>query len=116
MRFITMTAKYPGMCRRCQTGINPGTRMRYGGRGRTYHLAAECPASIADAAIPAYLRDGEQDRRAALGLDPASPPDPRLVAAENAARMRDRAARMVHAGERSMEAEMDRAYAGEARY
>lgn len=40
--FRTITAKFPGTCKRCLEAINPGDRMRYGGRGRTYHLKADC--------------------------------------------------------------------------
>lgn len=42
--FKTMAAKYPGTCKRCQGPIAVGSKMRYGGAGRTYHLKAECPA------------------------------------------------------------------------
>lgn len=40
--FKTITAKYPGTCKRCHQPIEPGQRIRFGGRGRTYHLAAHC--------------------------------------------------------------------------
>ncbi len=43
--FRTLTAKFPGTCRRCGFAFEAGTRIRYGGRGRTYHFAAECPAT-----------------------------------------------------------------------
>lgn len=42
--FRTITAKYPGICKRCSTSIVVGDRIRYGGPGRTYHLAAVCGA------------------------------------------------------------------------
>jgi hypothetical protein len=42
--FRTITSKFPGKCRRCHQDFEAGTRIRYGGRGRTYHLAAHCPA------------------------------------------------------------------------
>lgn len=42
--FRTMTARYAGTCKRCRQDFAAGTRIRYGGRGRTYHLSAECPA------------------------------------------------------------------------
>lgn len=40
--FRTITAQYPGKCRRCRQPIEAGTRIRYGGRGMTYHFAAQC--------------------------------------------------------------------------
>lgn len=43
MRFTTITAKYPGTCRRCGGAVEPGTRVRYNGRG-LWHLSAQCPA------------------------------------------------------------------------
>ncbi len=45
MRFTTMTAKFPGWCKRCKGQFPAGTRIRYGGRGLTYHMADDCPAS-----------------------------------------------------------------------
>ena len=42
MGFSTLTAKFPGTCRRCKEPFGEGTRIRYGGRGLTYHLKAEC--------------------------------------------------------------------------
>lgn len=41
--FVTLRAKYAGTCRRCGDSFPPGTKIRYG-RGRAYHLAADCPA------------------------------------------------------------------------
>jgi hypothetical protein len=43
--FRTISAKYPGICRRCNGSISVGDKMRYGGPGRLYHLAKDCPAS-----------------------------------------------------------------------
>lgn len=40
--FSTLIAKFPGTCKRCHTGFPAGTKIRYGGRGRTYHLLADC--------------------------------------------------------------------------
>jgi hypothetical protein len=40
--FSTITAKFPSICKRCHGDIRPGDRIRYGGPGRTYHLAADC--------------------------------------------------------------------------
>jgi len=52
-RFTTIIARFPGStCKRCQQEIQVGSRIRYGGRGRTYHLAAECPAGT-----PAPVKD-----------------------------------------------------------
>jgi hypothetical protein len=47
MAFKTITARFDGTCKRCSTPIAAGTRMRWGGRGRTYHLLADCPAATA---------------------------------------------------------------------
>lgn len=43
--FKTISAKYPGICRRCHTSIRIGDKIRYGGPGRTYHLASACHAA-----------------------------------------------------------------------
>ena len=45
--FRTITARFPGRCRRCRQPIEVGTRIRYGGRGLTYHFAAECGGATA---------------------------------------------------------------------
>lgn len=45
MAFRTITARYAGKCKRCSGPIEVGDRIRFGGRGRTYHFASECPAS-----------------------------------------------------------------------
>lgn len=42
MAFRTITARYDGTCRRCEGPIAAGERIRYGGRGRTYHFADVC--------------------------------------------------------------------------
>ena len=43
--FRTIIAKYAGStCKRCGATITVGETIRYGGRGRTYHLAAACPS------------------------------------------------------------------------
>ena len=44
MRFATITSKYDGKCKRCGKRFTAGTRIRYGGRGRTYHLTRDCAA------------------------------------------------------------------------
>lgn len=43
--FRTITAKYPGICKRCNKSIFVGDKIRYGGPGRTYHMAKDCTAS-----------------------------------------------------------------------
>lgn len=48
--FKTLTAKFAGTCKRCGLAFEAGTKIRYGGRGRTYHLAADCPSATATAA------------------------------------------------------------------
>lgn len=42
--FRMITANRPDRCRRCQGDIPPGTKIRYGGPGRIYHLKRDCPA------------------------------------------------------------------------
>jgi hypothetical protein len=44
--FRTIRAKYSGStCKRCGNSITIGEQIRYGGPGRIYHLAKDCPAS-----------------------------------------------------------------------
>lgn len=43
--FRTITARFRGTCKRCDGPIAVGTRIRFGGRGRTYHLLADCPGA-----------------------------------------------------------------------
>lgn len=40
--YRTITAKYAGTCKRCHQPIQVGQKIRYGGRGLTYHLKAQC--------------------------------------------------------------------------
>lgn len=40
--FRTITARFDGTCRRCGGAFEAGDSIRYGGRGRTYHLKREC--------------------------------------------------------------------------
>lgn len=42
MAFRTITARFAGTCRRCKGAINPGQKIRFGGKGLTYHFASEC--------------------------------------------------------------------------
>ena len=42
MAFRTIKARFAGTCRRCGSGFAAGESIRYGGRGRTYHLKAAC--------------------------------------------------------------------------
>ena len=42
--FTTIKARFPAVCKRCSGEIPLGATMRYGGRGRTYHLKERCPA------------------------------------------------------------------------
>lgn len=55
-RFRTIVTKFPGKCLRCMGPVSPGETVRWlapprdargrkRGRGRTYHLAARCPAN-----------------------------------------------------------------------
>lgn len=66
--FRTIIARYPSKCPRCSGKIIPGQRIRYGGRGRSYHLAADCPGSgvahndhYAAGAMSAYQGLGGED-------------------------------------------------------
>lgn len=47
MTFRTLTAKYPGVCKRCKAAIVPGQKIRYAGPGQTWHMAADCPTGEA---------------------------------------------------------------------
>ena len=67
--FKTITAKYAGICRRCNGPIAIGQKIRYGGPGRSYHLKAECPAGTDTDA-------GEIDTAAIAIADGADPADP----------------------------------------
>lgn len=40
--FTTIISTRHGTCKRCGLSFDAGTRIRYGGYGRTYHLSAEC--------------------------------------------------------------------------
>lgn len=40
--FKTIIARYAGTCKRCQGTFPAGTKIRFGGAGRTYHLKADC--------------------------------------------------------------------------
>lgn len=44
--FSTIFAKHAGTCKRCGKPFDAGTKIRYGGQGRTYHFVAECPATV----------------------------------------------------------------------
>lgn len=52
--FKTIISRYAGTCKRCRHDFEAGTRIRYGGRGRTYHLAADCPAAEPRSARPVH--------------------------------------------------------------
>lgn len=43
--FKTITAKFAGTCKRCRQPIQVGQKIRYGGRGLTYHLKNQCGQS-----------------------------------------------------------------------
>lgn len=61
--FTTIIAKHPGTCQRCGKAFGIGTRIRYGGRNRTYHLSAECQTFTGGGATP------RQDTRGQLARD-----------------------------------------------
>jgi len=55
--FRTITARFAGTCKRCKGPITVGQSIRFGGPGRTYHLADACsyvpPASTLSTSAPA---------------------------------------------------------------
>jgi hypothetical protein len=57
--YTTIIARHPGTCKRCGHNFEAGTRIRFGGRGRTYHLKAECNASADVTAAP--VADGDEN-------------------------------------------------------
>src|SRR5580765_5181176 len=65
MAFRTITARFPGTCRRCGNSIAAGTRIRFGGRGLTYHLSAECGTQQAEDA-PLFQAVGVLDVEGSL--------------------------------------------------
>lgn len=56
--YKTITAQYPGRCGRCKGEFQPGEKIRYGGRGRTYHMSRVCPASEWFNVEPAPRKNG----------------------------------------------------------
>lgn len=74
--FRTITAKYAGSCRRCDGPIYVGQTIRYGGPGRTYHLAAHC----AQAAAQGDSDAAAQDAPASVPPPSAAPPPSALLA------------------------------------
>jgi hypothetical protein len=71
MAFRTITARFPGTCRRCNGPIQAGTKIRHGGRGLTYHLAAQCNGKDTQVeefdASPSDERSGGEFRTCAQG-------------------------------------------------
>lgn len=57
MKFTTITAKFPGTCKRCSDRFPAGTRIRFGGKGLTYHLSADCPAGTVRDSGAAAIRN-----------------------------------------------------------
>lgn len=53
--FRTITSRYPGTCKRCRQPFEAGTRIRFGGYGRTYHLKAQCEVTAHE--LPSDTRD-----------------------------------------------------------
>lgn len=64
--FRTIKAQYVGICRRCNGAIAIGDSIRYGGPGRSYHLAKDCPAS---GAAPVQAAADGVPQLAATGTD-----------------------------------------------
>jgi hypothetical protein len=53
--FRTITSRYAGTCKRCHQPFEAGTKIRFGGYGRTYHLKAHCAATADE--LPSDTRD-----------------------------------------------------------
>jgi cell division septation protein DedD len=64
--FRTLTARFAGICGRCNGPITIGQTIRYGGKGRTYHLATACQGS-------AYLADADATDAPDATLAPTFP-------------------------------------------
>jgi hypothetical protein len=60
MAFITITARFAGVCKRCGGAIQPGQRIRWmkGRKGMTYHLQAQCGNPELAHDDPGYLKGG----------------------------------------------------------
>jgi hypothetical protein len=71
LRFTTLTTRFAGTCKRCGERFPAGTRIRFGGRGRTYHFAAECPTGTRPLATEMELPQsaGAAALEAALGAE-----------------------------------------------
>lgn len=41
--FKTITARFPGTCKRCGDPIEVGSKIRWAKRAGSYHLVADCP-------------------------------------------------------------------------
>ncbi len=67
--FSTITSKFPGTCRRCHESFPAGTRIRYGGHGRTYHLKSQCPGANIGADPMPESDPYPADERATRGED-----------------------------------------------
>ncbi len=65
MAFRTITARFPGTCRRCKGPINVGERIRHGGKGLTYHLSSQCPGKASEDS--GESRDGGEYRTCSQG-------------------------------------------------
>ena len=70
--FRTITAKYAGICKRCNGPISIGQKIRYAGYGRTYHLASECPKGTGYTDDPPTSHLGNYDAPPAREYHPIS--------------------------------------------
>ncbi len=52
MAFKTLTAKFPGTCRRCGEAFPKGATIRWSKGAGSYHLAAECGATSGATVTP----------------------------------------------------------------
>lgn len=71
MKFTTMTARFPGTCKRCKQPINVGERIRYGGKGLTYHMADDCtgkPDAPSGSRLPEFETQRPDESRREYGL------------------------------------------------
>lgn len=84
MTFRTITAKYPGTCKRCQSAIYIGDRIRYAGPGRTWHLAADCHGAAESTIAPVADTADDSDAPA------VPPPAPRVNIIRRSARRTSR--------------------------
>lgn len=55
--FRTITSRFAGTCRRCNEAFEAGTKIRYGGPGRTYHIKKDCSSCPSEELANPYSAD-----------------------------------------------------------